>query len=85
MPDEVHAAVNWLQDGLRRVESGAELRQEGFDLGLPCVQLLRRFMQQHEVVDIAHVVLHAEPVFAELVKGVEVYVGEELRRQVADR
>ncbi|MCY1367250.1 hypothetical protein D9M69_541780 [compost metagenome] len=42
-------------------------------------------MQQHEVIDVAHVVLGAQLVLHELIQLVQVYVGEELRRQVADR
>ncbi|MNE42591.1 hypothetical protein D3C80_1367230 [compost metagenome] len=79
MPDEVHTSVNWLQDGLRRVEPDAQAGQEVFDLAEPVIQLLWRFMQQHEVIDVADVVLGLERVLAELVQGVEVDVGEELR------
>lgn len=51
MPDEVHATVNWLQDGLGWVQLGAKAWQECFDLGQPLVELLRRLMQEDEVVD----------------------------------
>lgn len=42
-------------------------------------------MQEHEVIDVPDVVLGAQLVLCELVQGVEVDVGEELRRQVTDR
>ncbi|MCY1427655.1 hypothetical protein D9M71_435120 [compost metagenome] len=42
-------------------------------------------MQQHEVVDVADVMPRAQPVFDELVEGVQVDVGEELAAEVADR
>ncbi|MNP70974.1 hypothetical protein D3C76_1672830 [compost metagenome] len=80
MPDEVHATVNRLQDRLRRVEPDAQAGQEVFYLPVPVIQLLWRFMQQHEVVDVADVVLGLKRVLTELVQGVEVDVGEELRR-----
>ena len=41
-------------------------------------------MQEHEVVDLADVILGAELVLGELVQCVEVHVCEELRRQIAD-
>ena len=86
LADEVDAAADGLQDRLRVVELDAELaRQEGLERRAPGVQLRRVFMQQDEVVDVAHVVARAQPVLDELVEDVEVDVGEELARQVADR
>ena len=74
MPDEVDASINGLEDRLRRVEPGAQAWKELLDLEQPFIELLRRVMQQHEVVDVADVMLHAERVLAELVQGVEVDV-----------
>lgn len=85
MPDEVDASINGLEDRLRGVEPGAKAGQELLNPKQPFIELLWRVMQQHEVVDVPDVVLHAERVLAELVQSIEVDVREELRGEVSDR
>ncbi len=59
--------------------------QKGRDLILPLLQLVAAAVDEHEVVDVAHIARRAQGVLDELVEGIEVDVGEELRRKVADR
>lgn len=86
LANEVHATVDRLQDGFRRVYLQMKiLRQPCFDVGLGCVQPLRILMQQDEVVDVADIVTATELMLDMLVKRIEEHVGEKLATQVTDR
>lgn len=84
--DEVDAARHRLQDRLRGIQRGMQsLGQKGGDPAMGIVEPLRRFVQQDEVIDIAHVPARAQLVPREFVEAVQKHIGKELAGQVADR
>ena len=58
--------------------------QEGFDGLPPGPQLVGVLVQQHEVIDIAQIMVRLEGVLDELIELVKVNVGKELAGQIAD-
>ncbi len=59
--------------------------QKALYLSLPCRQRCRFIGEQYKVVDITQVTLDLEPVFDELVKFIEIHIGEELAGQATNR
>lgn len=82
---EVDAVLEAAQADVRFERQPQLTLQEGFDLGLPGLELGAVLVDQHEVVDVAQVALRLQGVLHELVESVQVDVGQELAAEVPDR
>lgn len=85
-PDKINSTTDGLLDGFSRMKSELQFFfQKNIDSFFPNLKLAGIFANQDKIIDIAQIKFHPQIVFYELIEPIEIYIGEKLGSQIADR
>ena len=82
IPEKVHAAMTWLKDDLVLMQRKSQARiEKGFDT---CSEVRNGIGYDNEVVGVARILLYLQLMLHELIKLVQVDIGEDLTCQISN-